>query len=208
VPAGVQLLDFPFRRPDCEREHARLLFVGRQVPVKGLDVLLRALALVRAETPSAQLDVIGDGPRRREHEALARTLGVSDGVRFLGSRSSADVADALRAADLLVVPSRTTPDGQREGSPVITKEALAVGVPIVATRSGGISETIPPAQRSELVPEEDPGALAAGILARLADRSDWEDRALSGRAWVEQEFDWRVLGRRLANVYAAALEGA
>lgn len=206
VPAGVRLAEFPFREPQPDAAVARLLFVGRQTPVKGLDVLLRAVDHVRREHPYVRLDVIGDGPNRMSHERLVRSAGLEGTVRFLGVQPRHAVAAALREADLLVVPSRATEDGQREGSPVLVKEALAVGVPVVATRSGGIPGTIPPEHRGELVDEDDPDALARAILVRLSDRSDWDRRARTGRCWVEREFDWRGLARRLDGVYASALD--
>jgi glycosyltransferase involved in cell wall biosynthesis len=101
-----------------------------------------------------------------------------------------------------VLASRTPPDGEAEGSPVITKEALAVGVPIVATDNGGTAETIPPSYRHELVPEGDDAALAAAIEALVAEHDRWPDRVRIGRRWVEEQFDWAALAARLTAIYA------
>jgi glycosyltransferase involved in cell wall biosynthesis len=102
----------------------------------------------------------------------------------------------------VVVPSRETPDGRAEGSPVVTKEAQAVGVPVVATDTGGMAETIPPRYRAELVPGDDPDALASRIVALARDPDGRRERAQAGRAWVEQKFDARSLTRRMLEVYA------
>jgi glycosyltransferase involved in cell wall biosynthesis len=200
VPAGVRLDRFPFRGPRTLNGEVRLLFVGRQVPRKGLDVLLRALPQLSA-TREVWLDVIGDGPSRAANEGLARELGLARRVVFHGAQPHDAVRDALGRADLLVLPSRTPPDGEAEGSPVITKEALAIGLPIVATDNGGTVETLPPAYRHELVPEDDAGALAARIDDVVAQHGRWPERVGEGRRWVEEQFDWRVLARRLAGIY-------
>ena len=106
-------------------------------------MLLDALPAIDAE-----LDVIGGGPGRGELEARAQRLGVAERVRFHGPLPRReDVLEAMQRASVQVMPSRALPDGQAEGSPVVTKEAQAVGIPLVATDTGGIAETVPPAHR-------------------------------------------------------------
>lgn len=206
VPIGVRLERFPFRPPRPSGEETRLLFVGRLVPRKGLDLLLRALERVATEQPEVTLDVVGDGPSRAELEGLAERLGLARRVRFLGAQWPDGVLRAQREADLQVVPSRTMPSGEAEGSPTVTKEAQAVGLQLVATASGGTVETIAPPYRGELVPENDAEALADRILAVLDDRPAWPQRARCGRQWVEEQFDWRRLAPRIGGLYGEALE--
>jgi glycosyltransferase involved in cell wall biosynthesis len=210
VPTGITLGDFPFRGPRPEPAgERRLIFVGRQVPYKGLDVLLRALVQVAGSQPEVRLDVVGDGPCRPRYEALAAELGVSRLVRFHGALPRPGVVRALQEADVLVAPSRTVATGQAEGLSNVTKEAMAVGLQVVATANGGIPETIPPPHRDELVAEGDPAALAARIAEVLGEREGWPARARLGREWVEQGFDWARLAPRIAAVYEAAqAEGA
>lgn len=206
VPIGVHLEKFPYRASTPPGDEIRLLFVGRLVPRKGLDLLLRALERVASEEPAVTLDVVGDGAGRAELEALTARLGLTQRVRFLGAQWPDGVLRAQREAHLQVMPSRTMPSGEAEGSPTVTKEAQAVGLPLVATASGGTVETIAPPYRHELVPEDDAVALADRILAVLDDRPGWGERTLGGRQWVEEEFDWRKLAARIGKLYAAALE--
>lgn len=201
-PAGVALDEFAFRPPRPHAGPTRLLFVGRLVPRKGLSVLLEALArLERRER--VELQVIGDGPLQPESEALAASLGLGDRVRFAGAMPRAGVLAALADADVLVLPSRTMPDGEAEGSPTVLKEALAVGTPAVVTDNGGTREVVPPDLRDEIVPEGNAEALARRLDAVLDARPEWPARAHAGRRWVEQEFDALRLARRLAERYAA-----
>jgi colanic acid/amylovoran biosynthesis glycosyltransferase len=178
----------------------KLLFVGRQVPCKGLDVLLRALPRIDAALP-VTLDVIGDGAGHGDNERLVREFGLERRVRFHGARSRKDVVAAMAEADILVVPSRVTPAGEAEGSPVAPKEALAVGLPVVATEVGGLPEVVPSEYRHELVPPDDPAALAARIGEVIAARANWPDRARAGRRFVEEMFDAARLGEQTARIY-------
>jgi colanic acid/amylovoran biosynthesis glycosyltransferase len=208
VPTGVRLDRPPLPRGPIGDAAPRLLFVGRQVPVKGLDVLLRALPELCAREPRLVLEVIGDGAESARNEALARELGVSRHVSFSGAQPREQVLAALERADLLVVPSRTTADGAAEGAGLVPKEAMAAGVPIVASDSGGLPETIPPGYRHELVPAGDHEALAARIAYVLQRREGWPLRARAGREWVGSQFDQEQVARRTAAIYAGLLDRA
>jgi colanic acid/amylovoran biosynthesis glycosyltransferase len=206
VPSGICLGDFPYQGPRPDDGELRLLFVGRHVAYKGLDVLLRALTHLQAHVPAVRLDVIGDGPLQERSHALAAELGIARQVIFHGAQPRAEVVRALQAADVLVAPSRTTPIGEAEALGNVTKEAMAVGLQVVATRHGGLPETFPPRWQKELVPENDARALADRIMELLNDRGSWPERALHGRAWVEEAFDWPKLGERIASVYEQVVE--
>ncbi len=166
VPSGIRLERFPFRgpRPDEHQDdELRLLFIGRLVPYKGLDVALRAVALLkeagRLRPPT--LTVIGDGPARAELEDLARSLGVGEQVTFLGARDRDFVLEALQRADVLVAPSRTTEAGQAEGLGNVVKEALAVGLEVAVSDNGGLPEVVP----GERGPQRQPGSESGGARA-------------------------------------------
>jgi colanic acid/amylovoran biosynthesis glycosyltransferase len=208
VPTGVRLDRPQVRREPRADGSTRLLFVGRQVRVKGLDVLLRALPRLCADEPRLVLEVIGDGPERARNDALARKLGVRRHVSFRGAQPREQVLAALERADLLVVPSRTTADGAAEGAGLVPKEAMAAGLPVLATRSGGLPETMPPDYRHELVPEGDHEALAARIAYVLQRPESWPLRAHAGRRWVESQFDHERVARRTAAIYAELLDRA
>jgi glycosyltransferase involved in cell wall biosynthesis len=106
-----------------------VLAVGRLVPIKGHALLLRSCARARAAGANAEIVILGDGPERPRLERLGRELSVP--LRLPGFVSRAAVADWLRAADLYVQPSITLGNGRREGAPVATAEARAVGIPVV-----------------------------------------------------------------------------
>ena len=201
IPPGVHLDSFRFRPPRETVDITNLLFVGRQVSCKGLDVLLTALRDVVQQRLEVRLVVIGDGPDATRNSALSTSLGLDSFVEFRGSQAHDEVLRALQQADILIVPSRTSAAGEAEGSGLAPKEAFAVGVPVIATDCGGLPETMPPSQRGELVPEGDPAALARGILELLARPERWRQKAVTAREWVEVESDASKLTERTARLY-------
>lgn len=204
VPSGIRLDAFPFRGPreGAAPEDYRIVFVGRLVPYKGLDLAIRAVAELAAGGSSAPaLTVVGEGPARAEYEALAESLGVAERVDFRGRRRRPEVLEALNASDVLVLPSRTTAAGQAEGLGNVVKEALAVGLEVAVTDNGGLPEAMPPDRWCELVPEGDPTALAARLEALGEIRAEWPERSRNGRRWVEDAYDWRDLALQLDAAY-------
>jgi glycosyltransferase involved in cell wall biosynthesis len=163
-------------------EHARLVgAVGRLVWQKGFEHLLAALPGVAARVPEVGLAIVGEGPLRAELEARARSLGVAERVRFLGFRS--DVPSVLRACDVLAVPSL------QEGFPMVTLEAMALGVPIVATEIEGIAEQLDHDRQALLVPPAQPRALTTAVLALLQDQALARRLAEAGRHRVVEAYN-------------------
>jgi colanic acid/amylovoran biosynthesis glycosyltransferase len=201
VPTGIRLDDFPFRGPLLPSGEIRLLYVGRQVACKGVDVLIRAFATAARSDARIVLDIVGDGDSGPANERLARQLGVERRIVFHGEQPRDEVLAALRRAHVFVMPSVTTESGQAEGLGNVQREAMAVGLPVIATRNGGIPETIPPEHRDELVPPDDPDALARGILAMIASTETWPSRVGLAREWVSEEFSWERLAHVLTDIY-------
>jgi glycosyltransferase involved in cell wall biosynthesis len=168
VPWGIDVetvRQAALSQPPAETDLASPLlgFVGRLVPEKGVDTLLRALARTRGS-----LQLIGDGPERQRLEALARELGIGDRVRFLGSVPRAQVPGLLRGLDVLVLPSRETA-GWKEQFGRVLVEAMALGIPCVGSDSGAIPSVIGEGGASFGV--DDSVALAGAIERVVADRS-------------------------------------
>jgi glycosyltransferase involved in cell wall biosynthesis len=140
------------------------------VEEKGLGDLLLALAELRGRLPDLRLLVLGEGQHRAVFERACRDLGLTDRVSFLGWVAAERVADHLRAADLFVGPSRTGVNGWVEAQGLTFLEAMQAGVPVVATRSGGIPDVVVHEQTGLLVPERAPAELAAAIERLHRDR--------------------------------------
>lgn len=172
---------------------ARIVFVGGLVRQKGVDILLEAFQGIKAAEKGAELWIVGDGRERPRLEALARGL---EGVRFLGHRE--DLTAVFDGASVLVLPSRA------EGFGLVLLEAMASGVPVVATRVGGIEEVVEDGVNGLLVEKEDPRALAQGILKLLKDGGLRERLVRNGLA-TARAFPWERTAREVDAVYAELL---
>ena len=196
VTGGIEVGAEPV--PGLDRGDADLLYVGRLRIRKGVEVLLEALAGLALERPSARLLVAGDGEQRNALEARARELRLgADRVRFLGRVSAARVRWLLEGASALVVPSIY------EGMPLVVLEAMAAGVPVVASRVSGIPEVVIDGATGWLVPCEDPPALARALEAALGDRVEARRRGEAGRRRVAE----RYLPEHAARAWEIAIGG-
>ncbi len=141
-----------------------VVFVGQLVPIKGLEVLVEAWAMLaqrRRIDAGDRLVLIGDGRCRAALQQQARDAGIADAVRFLGSIPQEHVGRWLGAANLLCLPSRN------EGTPNVVVEALASGIPVVASRVGGVPELVRDGENGCLVGPGDPAALADALAGAL-----------------------------------------
>ena len=172
--------------------------VARLEHYKGIDVLLQALVLVQAQGIRLTMRVAGDGAERQALESLARTLVLRD-VHFVGAVAPDMVGDELREADLMILPSRG------EGLPLAIVEAMAYGLPVVATRVGGNDEVVEDGVTGLLVAPEQPEALAASVI-RLA--SDHDARRRMGEAarlaWAAGGWSPDAVVAHTLRLYAAA----
>jgi glycosyltransferase involved in cell wall biosynthesis len=177
---------------------SRLLFVGSLEPqqYKGFPTLLRALENLRGRRRDWQLDVIGDGPERSPYEAAAGALDLRESVTFHGSQPKAVVAKMMRAADLLVLPSRVETFG------TAIAEGLASGLPVVATTAGAIPELVDQGG-GKLVPPDDPVALATALDETLHELGAFDRRAIADAA--RARYGVAAVGSQLSRIYEAVV---
>lgn len=178
---GLELKDPP------QTGTMRVLYVGSLENRKGIDVLLRALR--DARLGDWHLDIIGQGPESRRLKTLTAELGLTERVVFHGAQSNEQVAGAIDAASVVVVPSRIGPRGQTEGLPTIIVEALAHARPVIATRLTGIPEIIVHGETGLLFEVDDVKGLAEALENVRRDPDAARRRALCGRELVLREFD-------------------
>ena len=176
-----------------------VLSVGRFVPIKNMALLIEALAKMAPADPSLHLLLVGEGPELQSLKEQAAHLDVTRAVTFAGYVPQAEMAPYYRTADLFALGS------DFDNSPNVVLEAMACGLPVVATEVGGVAEYVAP-RGGALVPRRDPMAMA-GVLG------DWmssvERRRAAGafnRQRVLQEFSWRASASRLLEVYREVLQ--
>lgn len=175
-------------------EESLIVWSGRLDPIKGFEEMLEALALVR-RTHRARLLLAGEGAYRPTVEALVRRLTLEDAVTLLGERR--DVPRLLKSADLYLFCSRT------EGLPNALIEAMAAGLPIVATKVPGCRDLIRDGESGVLVKSRDAADIAAAVTRLLDDRARAAALGRAARAWVSERLDARNWGARWASLYAS-----
>jgi glycosyltransferase involved in cell wall biosynthesis len=196
IPNGVDT-DF-FRPPLSTRKpEPTILTVARMVPEKDHETLIRAFRLVHQDHPEALLWLVGDGPRKAAMEQLVRLTLPGTRVQFLPGR--ADLRPLLEQASLFVLSSRY------EACPNVVLEAMAMGLPVVATRVGGLPELVIPGETGWLTPPGNVPALAGAISQLLADPETLQAFGRAGRQRVERYFSLDAMVRRHEVVFANLL---
>jgi glycosyltransferase involved in cell wall biosynthesis len=174
--------------------------VGRLIPIKGHDVLLRALAVAREQLPDLTLELAGDGPLEPELRASVTRLGLDDAVAFLGRVALA--GPVFERAEVVVVPSFG------EGFGLVALEAMERGRPVVASDVGGLPEIVDDGRTGVLVPSGDADALAEAIVSVAGDRARAALMGAAGRDRALEEFSQERCTDRIEAIYGAALAAA
>jgi glycosyltransferase involved in cell wall biosynthesis len=196
IPNGVASEEFHKWQPPAHG--ARLLFVGRLEAVKNVDVLLTAVAEVRARGCEAALDIVGTGRLYAELQNRAAELGLQEYVQFIGQLSRTEVAKRLAAAAALLLPS------SYEGFPMVLLEAWATGVPVIATSVAAIPKVCTNGEDALLVPPQDSSALAEAIMMLLKN-SDLAGRLASTGHRKVQQYSHVAVNAQLEQHYRTML---
>jgi glycosyltransferase involved in cell wall biosynthesis len=167
---------------------------GRLIPGKGMDTLVRAFAHLHARS-SARLRIAGDGPERQALEQLAKSLGISDAIEFLGW--TADIAEFWRGCDVAVMPS----DAFIESFGMVVVEAMACGRPVVATRNGALPELVLDRVNGRLVSPGEPEELAEALLELTRDEPNRRVMGSNARARCRERFDISRIAREYLDVF-------
>jgi colanic acid/amylovoran biosynthesis glycosyltransferase len=199
---GLDMRGLAFSGPG--RETREIVAVGRLVEKKGFHVLVEACRLLRERGVGFTLRIIGAGPEEAALRAQIARSGLSEVARLAGPRSQAEVLETMRGAALLAAPCVVGDDGNRDGLPTVLLEAMAVGLPCVATDVTGIPELVVDGETGLIAPEGDPDALAERMAALLDDGALRARLARAGRARIERDFDIDANTARLRALFAEA----
>ena len=194
VPNGIDVDRFALPRKPVP---GRVLMVGRFAPPKRHDLAVEAIVRVRRSHPEAELHLVGDGPSRGEVERQVDRLGAHDAVRLLGSRT--DIPELLAEAACVVLAS------DYEGAPLSVLEAMAAGVPVVASRVAGIPELVVDGESGILVEPGSADALAGALDGLLGDPARAAAIGEAGRARARAEYSRERMAADLTAVYDAAV---
>ncbi|HZM29572.1 MAG TPA: glycosyltransferase [Acidimicrobiales bacterium] len=207
IPCGVDVAAFHPDGPALPRSRAhRLVTVGRLVPRKGVDDVIRALPdlpgtelVVAGGPPAGQLS--GD-PEATRLQDLAHRLGVARRVRLVGALDRAELPPLLRSADAVASVPWYEPFG------IVPLEAMACGVPVIGSAVGGLLDTVDDGRTGALVPPRDPAALAAAARELLDDPARRRRLGRAGVARVRRRYTWPLVAARTLDAYRALVAGA
>jgi glycosyltransferase involved in cell wall biosynthesis len=202
IPNGVPVPDLAWQRRPNWRAAPRAIFVGRLAPEKGLDTLVNAWSSVRATYPKARLILIGEGPQRPALEerikALGMVLGPGQDVEMPGA--VADPSEVLRQADLFVLPSH------EEGMSIALLEAMALGIPLIASSIPGNRRLVSDFKHGRLVTPDDPEGLALGIIDQWSNFDRAFHMSRTARSRVDQEFSIQSVARKHLELFQDIVE--
>jgi glycosyltransferase involved in cell wall biosynthesis len=199
IANGVEVERFREARPSlkngsCTANESIVGFVGRLVPGKGVDILLRAAPRIFSRHPNSRFVLVGDGPCRQQLQSLAAHLGIADRVLFAGMRE--DMPQVYASIDLLVLPSLC------EAMPMCILEAMAAGKPVIATRVGAVPQLIDQDQTGVLIEPGDVMGLSVAVLKLLENPERARQLGENGRARTIEQFSADSMARRYLQLYS------
>ena len=186
--------------PGNERSSGRpiVLSVGNLIPIKGHDVLIRAVGSLAAEFPDLTLEIIGDGPELSRLQALSQQLKLGDRARFLGRQSRQQVAVAMRRCTVFALPSRY------EGLGCVYLEAMSVGKPVIGCRGQGIAEIIQHGSNGFLVGPDNERELTLALAMLLRDEPRRHNLGIAARDTILDRLTLELQAESLARIYREA----
>jgi len=205
VPKGVDVDRFhpsgASMRESLRLQHRRVvLTVARLVPIKRVALLVESFAAVRADVPEAHLVIVGDGPERDALRQQAADLGVLDATTFVGSVAHRETAAFYRAADVFALSS------EFDNSPNVVLEAMASGLPVVATDVGGVRQLLDDPEGGAIVPRGDAAALTRALARYVTSPSEARAAGVFNRGKAASDFSWSASAAQLLAVYRRVVD--
>ncbi len=205
TPIPMDHLQPAVRTPPPDGEW-RIVQACRLIPKKGILTAIKAMEKVIATWPKAQFLICGTGPQEAKLREVIEQRELSQHIKLLGWLSQEQLIEIYHQAHLFLHPSEVTKDSDQEGIPNSMLEAMATGLPVVATQHGGIPEAVTHAHDGLLVPEKDPGALADAVLSLLHDPALLAECSRHAAASVRQRFEAARQVRALEDIYLEAIQ--
>ncbi|MGE0009512.1 MAG: glycosyltransferase [Candidatus Babeliales bacterium] len=199
---GVDCQAFDFKeRHYKEGETIQFLTCARFIEKKGIEYAIKAFASIAQKYTNIEYNIIGDGPLMALMKELILKLEVSDKIHLLGSKTQAEVRELMQSSHILLAPSVTSSDGDKEGIPVSMMEAMAVGMPIISTYHSGIPELVQDGITGLLVEEKNVIALAEKIKYLILHPELWPKMGKAGRKQIVENFNSKKQAKNLVKIF-------
>lgn len=207
IPIGIHTAQYReqlevCKAQGCVRKEQELLFVGRLVATKGLFFLLEAMDILKTRGQPPHLTIVGTGEELLGLKLFVKSHNLEQMVTFTGQVDDETLFRLYSSASLFVLPSFI----RLEAFGIVQLEALAMGLPVIASDMPGVNEVVQRSGGGWLVPPKDPEALADCIQYALQHREERLARAQQGQAFVYKEYDWSVISQQFENLYYELLE--
>lgn len=204
VRFGLGLNKFDYKTD--YKPHNRLMMVGRMVEKKGFKYALKAINILKKQGKPVVLDLYGDGPLRSDLEKLTLNLEIQDQVHFHGYVSNQRVRTELKKHSILLAPSVTASDGDKEGLPNTILEAMASGIPVIASKHAAIPEAVIHQETGLLVPERQPNPIASAIDLILNEKLNQNAIRLNARELIEKYYSVQQMVDSTENIYMQTID--
>ena len=200
ISSGVNIKEYGDNNRISVFDQKKILFMGRLRKMKGVNVLIESMAIVLKKFPNLNLILMGEGPERENLERLVTNLGIKSNVIFTGYLYDESKIQMMKSSTIFVMPSIDS-EQEGEGRPKAIIEAMAMGLPIIASDVGGISEFIRHMGNGLLIKSNDPISLSDAIVQLMGDSSLRTSLGQTALKDVSQ-FDWDVIVKKIDCVYA------
>ncbi|MBD2344228.1 colanic acid biosynthesis glycosyltransferase WcaL [Anabaena subtropica] len=200
--SGIDCSRFPFKERYLHDDgKIRIATTGRLIEKKGIEYSIRAVAQVAKIYPNIEYKIIGDGELKETLQQLIQSLNITDKIKLVGWKTQPEIIDILDQSDIFIAPSVTAKDGNQDAPVNTLKEAMIMGLPVIATTHGGIPELVQDGISGFLVPERDPEAIAAKLIDLIEHPAIWSSMGRAGHAYVESHYDMSKLNYELVQIY-------
>lgn len=177
-----------------------ILFVGRHVERKGVNVLIDAFRLIHKEIPH-NVVIVGDGPERKRWEGMSQDYGLSNRIKFTGWVSTEDLHNYYRTCSFFVLPAIYDKHGDTEGLGVVMIEAMGYSKPVIASNVGGITDVVINGYNGILVKDNDPEQLARAIKELIQDNELARKLGVNAKKSIDERFNWDKIISKLIELY-------
>ena len=203
---GIDCNKFCFRaRKLRDNGIVKIVTIARLTEKKGVEYAIRAVAKLAKSKPLLNYTIVGDGSLKEGLQQLILQLGVDNIVTLVGWKNQQEVIEIIKNSDIMLAPSVTSRNGDREGIPVVLMETMAMGLPIISTVHSGIPELIENGVSGFLVPERDVDALAEKLNYLVENPDIWHNMGAAGRAFVEKYYNIDKLNDKLVEIYTSSM---
>jgi glycosyltransferase involved in cell wall biosynthesis len=207
IPMGVDLKLFSSKGASIRKKYGidgkMILFVGRLAEKKGVSYLISAMAKIRKSCPGCKLLIAGDGPDKPLLEKQVANNALDDSVIFAGSISKEKLPAFYHSADVFVLPSIIAKSGDTEGLGVVLLEAIASGVPVVASKVGGIPDIIIDRKTGLLVEQKSPDEISAAIISLLRNPKKGKSLSKTALEHVRKNYSWEKVSGDFSEIYSS-----